>query len=103
MLQFINLDPKENWFGRLVGQSKECYDIINDYLFKAMLAHFMDFKDDMKGFVFEPNLRYQKWQELEEQWVVPRIIKPLLLFQSNLHFGYYTLPCFIDSPGCNSN
>ncbi|GAC1311783.1 MAG: hypothetical protein NVSMB24_31990 [Mucilaginibacter sp.] len=59
MLKFINLDLAEKWIGRPVGTNKDCYDVINGILFQSDAgARFVDFKDDMKGYSFEPHLAF---------------------------------------------
>jgi hypothetical protein len=59
VLKFINIDLKEKWVGRPVGTSKDDYDIINGYLFQSEVgSHFVDFKDDMKGFNLDPQLTH---------------------------------------------
>jgi len=59
MLKYINIDLKEKWVGRPVGTSEDDYDVINGYLFQSETGgHFIDFKDDMKGFAFDPELHY---------------------------------------------
>lgn len=59
MLQYINIDLNDKWIGRPVGSNKNCYDTINGKLYQDEVgAHFIDFKDDMKGFNFDPKLKF---------------------------------------------
>lgn len=63
MLKYINIDLKENWVGRPVGANDDCYDVINGYLFQGETGGlFVDFKNDMKGFNFDPCLTYKRKQ-----------------------------------------
>ena len=59
MLQFINIDLRENWIGMPVGSSNDDYDFIAGHLFQSETGgHFIPFQDKMKGFNFEPQLSY---------------------------------------------
>jgi len=59
MLKFINVDLKDKWIGRPVGTTKDDYDSINRNLFQSEVgSHFADFKDDMKGYDFDPKLTF---------------------------------------------
>jgi hypothetical protein len=57
MLKYINLNLDEKWIGRPVSTSQKDYDVINGSLYQSeMGSHFADFKDDMKGYNFNPHL-----------------------------------------------
>jgi hypothetical protein len=59
LLEFINIDVDGKWIGRPVGFGSDCYDFINGTLFQSEVgSHFVDFKDDMKGFNFDPKLTF---------------------------------------------
>lgn len=59
MLKFINIDIGNKWVGRSVGTSSDCYDYINGRLFQSEVgSHYVDFRDDMKGFSFDPHLTF---------------------------------------------
>jgi hypothetical protein len=56
MLRHVNVDLVNKWVCRPVGAD---YDIISGNLYQSEVgAHFVDFKDDMKGFNFDPKLRF---------------------------------------------
>lgn len=56
-LKFINIDLKNKWIGRPNGTAKDDYDFINGILFQSEVGgHFADFRDDMKGYDFNPQL-----------------------------------------------
>jgi len=59
MLEYIDIALDDKWIGRPVGSNKDCYDTINGKLYQDEVgAHFVDFKDDIKGFNFNPELRF---------------------------------------------
>ncbi len=61
MLKFINIDLKEKWVGRPICTNTDCYDFINGYLFQSETGgRFADFRDDMKGYNFNPQLNFTK-------------------------------------------
>lgn len=58
-LKFINIDLKNKWIGRPIGTAKDDYDFINEVLFQSDVGgHFADFRDDMKGYDFNPQLTF---------------------------------------------
>jgi hypothetical protein len=58
-LKFLNINLEEKWIGRPVGTSKNDYDLIAGHLFQSEAGgHFSNFKDDMKGFGFDPQLSF---------------------------------------------
>jgi hypothetical protein len=59
MLKFIYIDLDYKWVGRPVSSNEANYYLINGSLFQSDVAyHCVDFKDDMKGFNFDPHLRF---------------------------------------------
>lgn len=57
VLRFLNINLKEKWIGRPVGNSKNDYDFIWGHLFQSETGgHFSPFQDEMKGFSFDPQL-----------------------------------------------
>ena len=58
-LQFININLDQVWIGRTIGAAKDDYDYIAGYLFQSEVGgHFANFKDDMKGYDFDPHLLF---------------------------------------------
>jgi len=59
MLKFIHIDLTEKWIGRPVSTNEADYKVINGNLFQSDISyHNVDFKDDMKGFNFDPHLSF---------------------------------------------
>lgn len=59
MLKYINLNLDKKWVGRPVSTNIRNYDVINESLYQSNVgAHFTDFRDDMKGFNFDPHLHH---------------------------------------------
>jgi hypothetical protein len=59
MLIFLNINLNEKWIGRAVGASKNDYDFIAGHLFQSETGgRFIPFQEDMKGFNFDPQLRF---------------------------------------------
>ena len=59
MLKFFSINLNEKWIGRPVGTSKNDYDLIAGHLFLSETGgHFSPFKDDMKGFNFDPQFSF---------------------------------------------
>lgn len=59
MLQFVSVDLSDTVVGRPVSINKDGYDVINDHLYQSEVAyHLVDFRDDMKGFHFDPHLAF---------------------------------------------
>lgn len=59
MLKFILIEPNDQWVGRSVSSAKDSYDSIASILFQDDVgAHFVNFRDDMKGFAFDPQLTF---------------------------------------------
>ena len=59
MLEFININLDEKWIGRPVSTDRADYDVINGSLFQSDVSyHCSDFRDDMKGFNFDPHLEF---------------------------------------------
>ncbi len=59
MLEFINIFLDEKWIGRPVSTDRADYDVINSLLFQSDVSyHCADFRDDMKGFDFDPHLAF---------------------------------------------
>jgi len=59
MLKFIHIDLDDKWIGRPVSTAESDYDIINGSLFQSDVSyHCIDFRNDMKGFNFDPHLEY---------------------------------------------
>ena len=62
-LQFININLDKVWIGRPIGAAKDDYDYISGYLFQSEVGgHFANFKDDMKGYNFDPKLVFTNRQ-----------------------------------------
>ncbi len=62
-LKFININLDEGWIGIPIGLAKKDYDYILGYLFQSEVGgHFADFRDDIKGYSFDPNLVFDKNQ-----------------------------------------
>ncbi|HZX58812.1 MAG TPA: hypothetical protein VFE54_08805 [Mucilaginibacter sp.] len=56
MLHYINIDLDNKWVGRPVSSD---YDTINGKLYQSEVgSHFIDFKNDVKGFDFDPKLNF---------------------------------------------
>lgn len=56
-LKFISINLQEKWIGSPVGTGKNDYDFISKVLFQSEVgAHFIDFKNDIKGDDFDPQL-----------------------------------------------
>jgi hypothetical protein len=63
MLKFINIDLTEKWIGRPVGTSNDDYDIVNGNLYQSDVGgYFTDFRNDMKGYNFNPQLTFTDHQ-----------------------------------------
>ncbi|MBS1520015.1 MAG: hypothetical protein JST50_03375 [Bacteroidetes bacterium] len=59
MLEYIDIDLNYKFVGRTICSAKDCYDTINGDMFQSETgAIFADFKDDMKGFNFDPKLTF---------------------------------------------
>jgi hypothetical protein len=59
MLKFINIELAYKWVGRPVSTNNADYDTINQFLFQSETGyHSIDFRDDMKGFNFDPGLKF---------------------------------------------
>jgi len=59
MLKFININLDEKWVGRPALTDEEDYDVINGYLFQSDVSYLSsDFRDDIKGFNFDPHLEF---------------------------------------------
>jgi len=59
MLQYINIDLNDKLIGRSVCTNKDCFEVINGSLFQSEVGvNFIDFKNDMKGFNFDPKLAF---------------------------------------------
>jgi len=57
MLQFININFRENWIGRPAATSENDYDLIAGHLFLSDAGgKFTPFGDDIKGLGFDPQL-----------------------------------------------
>lgn len=57
MLKYINLNLDEKWIGRPVSTNIDNYDVVNGSLYQSYVgAHFSDFRDNMKGYNFDPDL-----------------------------------------------
>lgn len=57
MLKYININLDKKWIGRSVATDNKDYDIVNGSLYQSEVgAHFVDFRDDIKGFNFNPYL-----------------------------------------------
>lgn len=62
-LKFINIDLKDKWVGRPVGTGKDDYDFINRVLFQSEVGgHFIDFRNDIKGYGFDPQITFNDSQ-----------------------------------------
>lgn len=60
-LRYIIIHLNEKWVGRPVSSNKNDFDMINGYLFQSETACFAsDFRDDMKGYNFDPELYFNK-------------------------------------------
>lgn len=58
-LKFISIDIQDKWVGRPSGTSKDDYDFVSGTLFQSEVgAHFTDFKNDTKGYSFDPLLTF---------------------------------------------
>jgi hypothetical protein len=69
MLKFINIYLTDKWIGRPVGTSISDYDTIDGYLFQSETGSICsDFRDDMKGFNFDPHLQFT---DIEIKFNVP--------------------------------
>jgi hypothetical protein len=61
MLKFVYVSLTENWVGRPVCTSLDCYDIINGQLYQSESGGtFTPFQDDIKGYNFDPQLVHSK-------------------------------------------
>ncbi|HEY2583524.1 MAG TPA: hypothetical protein VGI43_17060 [Mucilaginibacter sp.] len=59
MLKFINIKLTYKWVGRPVSTNNADYDTINGSLFQSEVGyHSIDFRDDTKGFNFDPGLKF---------------------------------------------
>lgn len=59
MLKYINIDLTNKWVGRSISSNSSDHDMIGGFLFQSETGdHFADFKDDMKGFNFDPRLTF---------------------------------------------
>src|ERR1700733_2883194 len=57
--EVISLNLKDNYVGKPSGTCKKDYDIIFGLLFQSEFgAHFSKFEDDMKGYGFDPKLKF---------------------------------------------
>ena len=66
MLKYIYVNLNDTWIGRPVSTNKKDYDLINGVLFQSDLGnHFVDFKDDNKGYSFDPHLTFINNKEIE--------------------------------------
>lgn len=56
-LQYFIIDTTRLWVARASCVAIDCYDSINGWLFESEIAwRYVDFKDDMKGFDYDPEL-----------------------------------------------
>jgi len=59
MLKFINIDLNNKWIGRPVSTNEDDYEVIDGFLFQSDVSyHCADFRDDMKGYNFDPHLAF---------------------------------------------
>lgn len=59
MLRFIHVDLTDTVIGRSIATDSADYYILQGHLFQSESAfHYVDFRDDMKGFGFNPALKF---------------------------------------------
>jgi hypothetical protein len=62
-LKYITLDIQQKIVGRPAATSKYDYDIILGSLYQSEVgAHFTDFKDEIKGYAFDPLITFNENQ-----------------------------------------
>ena len=59
MLKYVYVDLDSKWIGRPVSTNIADCDFVNGNLIQGDVgAHFVDFRDDMKGYDFDPKLNF---------------------------------------------
>jgi len=63
MLEYIDINLNYKFVGRTICSAKDCYDTINGRLFQDDTGdHFVDFKNDIKGVNFDPQLIFSNYE-----------------------------------------